>query len=485
MDSAFSSAIRMTNTVNAPTTPATQTLNMLDLYSRNAFLNPQIAPKNPNPRNRASPLILTRCSTKPNIDRDNSTDNRNPTSQPNSNSNPNLQEPPKPTSNHPLSSSNSSFSRGLVFDLGSKNSWDDFEIGSPVVKRYLGDEKERWFMWYHGSSEGNPGAESIGLAVSNNGIHWERGEGTVRSSGDVGLVMKCSKDWWAFDTQRIRPCEVMIMSSSKVRSNNAVYWLYYTGFSSEKVEFWDNSVEFALQNPELARIHDHENDGNGKSSKILKSFPGLALSQDGRHWARIEGEHHTGALLDLGSNGEWDSLFIASPQVVYHGVGDLRMYYHSFDVENGVFAVGIARSRDGIRWVKLGRIIGGGMNGAFGELGALNPRVVRNRNDGKYIMAYEGVAADGGRSIGLAVSKDGLKNWQSINGEAVLKPSEEEGGWDNKGVGSPCLVQMDGDAGKWRLYYRGIGHGGEVGIGLAVSEGSEIRSFRRWTGFHL
>lgn len=42
--------------------------------------------------------------------------------------------------------------------------------------------------------------------------------------------------------------------------------------------------------------------------------PGLAMSQDGLNWARIEGEHHTGALLDVGEEGEWDELFIANPQ---------------------------------------------------------------------------------------------------------------------------------------------------------------------------
>ncbi len=42
--------------------------------------------------------------------------------------------------------------------------------------------------------------------------------------------------------------------------------------------------------------------------------PGLAMSQDGLNWARIEGEHHTGAILDVGEAGEWDELFIANPQ---------------------------------------------------------------------------------------------------------------------------------------------------------------------------
>lgn len=38
------------------------------------------------------------------------------------------------------------------------------------------------------------------------------------------------------------------------------------------------------------------------------------MSQDGLNWARIEGEHHTGAVLDVGEEGEWDELFITNPQ---------------------------------------------------------------------------------------------------------------------------------------------------------------------------
>ncbi|XP_027359870.1 uncharacterized protein LOC113868466 [Abrus precatorius] len=377
------------------------------------------------------------------------------------------------------SRSHSSSSRGLVFALGASNSWDSAEVGSPVVKRFLSDEEERWYMWYHGRAKGKPSCDLIGLAISSNGVHWERGGGVARSSSDVGFVMNCGKDWWAFDTGGIRPSEMVIMSSSRVRASSAVYWLYYTGYGSDKVEFADNSLEFSLENPDS--FFNFINDGNGK---VFKSLPGLAISQDGRHWARIEGEHHSGALIDVGSEKEWDSLFISSPQVVYHGNGDLRMYYHSFDVEKGHFAIGIARSRDGIRWVKLGKIMGGGKAGCFDEFGAMNACVMRNRSDGNYVMAYEGVAADGRRSIGMAISPDGLKEWMRLQDEAILKPSDK-GCWDDKDVGSPCLVKMDTEENEWRLYYRGVGNGGSVGIGMAISEGSDIGSFRRWTGFHV
>ena len=412
----------------------------------------------PCPKSKNSIRFLTRCSTKSGIDSNNAT-NKNPAIERDSSSK--SQHLATPTPNQALTST---YSRGLVLDLGPKDCWDSAEIGSPVVKRYIGDNEERWYMWYHGRSEfNNTTSESIGLAFSGNGIHWARGEEDVRSSGDMSLVMTCSKNWWAFDTDSIRPSEMVIMSSPMY---SAVYWLYYTGYSSEEVNLSRDSN--ILQNPE--RVH---------GGKIFKSLPGLACSQDGRHWARIEGDHHSGALLDVGSDEEWDSLFIAAPHVVVHSNDDLRMFYHSYDVENGQFALGVARSRDGIRWVKLGKIIGGGSKGSFDELGVKNACVVRNCKEGNYLMAYEGVSADGMTCIGLAVSPDGLKNWKRLQEDPVLKPSEEDR-WDNKGVGSPCLVQMEGNIDKWRLYYVGVGHGGRNGIGLAVSEGSNIRKFRRW-----
>jgi hypothetical protein len=71
--------------------------------------------------------------------------------------------------------------------------------------------------------------------------------------------------------------------------------------------------------------------------------------QDGRNWARIEAEHHTHALFDIGEKGEWDSLFAAGPQVVAAGPKDMRLYYHSYDASCSCYAVGVATSVDGIR----------------------------------------------------------------------------------------------------------------------------------------
>ena len=84
-------------------------------------------------------------------------------------------------------------------------------------------------------------------------------------------------------------------------------------------------------------------------------------------------------------------------------------------------------------------------------------------------LAVQGVAEDGRRSIGLAVSRDGMKDWQRCP-QPVLEPSGEPGAWDGGSVGTPWAVSMA--EGRWRLYYSGRtsrrGSGWE-GIGLALS----------------
>ncbi|KAI5009771.1 hypothetical protein ZWY2020_011908 [Hordeum vulgare] len=117
-------------------------------------------------------------------------------------------------------------------------------------------------------------------------------------------------------------------------SSSAVYWLYYTG---------SNDARLASPFP----------------AADVAALPGLAISQDGRHWARIEGGHHTGALLGVGEDHPhgWEKRCAAAPKVVMHADGDLRMYYHSFDEMSQRHAVGVARSRDGIRWERVGKAL--------------------------------------------------------------------------------------------------------------------------------
>lgn len=65
-----------------------------------------------------------------------------------------------------------------------------------------------------------------------------------------------------------------------------------------------NSVRFA----EATQTNHH-------SGLTCRTRIGLAMSQDGRNWARIEANHHSGALFDAGGDGEWDAVLNGAPQV--------------------------------------------------------------------------------------------------------------------------------------------------------------------------
>ncbi len=112
--------------------------------------------------------------------------------------------------------------------------------------------------------------------------------------------------------------------------------------------------------------------------------------------------------------------------------------------------------------------------------------MTRDPDTGRYLLFYEAVAPDSSRTIGLAVSKDGLSGWERLD-TPVLAPSEEEGAWDAGAVGAPCAVCMSG--GRWRLYYGGRcgSEGPWGGIGLALSVVDATRDgvplqFKRRTG---
>ena len=57
-------------------------------------------------------------------------------------------------------------------------------------------------------------------------------------------------------------------------------------------------------------------------------------------------------------------------------------------------------------------------------------------------MFYEAAAKDDSRTIGVAVSKDGLKGWKCL--DAPVLTASANASWDSGNVGAPCAVSMEG-----------------------------------------
>ena len=131
---------------------------------------------------------------------------------------------------------------------------------------------------------------------------------------------------------------------------------------------------------------------------------GLARGRDGAKWVK-----HPAPVLDYGPRGAWDERATGDPYVVEDG-GWLYMYYLGEDRARRQ-RLGVARSRDGVSWTRHrgNPVLDLGEDGAFDESGLGEPAVWRDR--GWWWMLYTGRDRNEVRRMGLARSRDGVK-WE-------------------------------------------------------------------------
>mmetsp|Transcript_89748 Transcript_89748/g.131382 ORF Transcript_89748/g.131382 Transcript_89748/m.131382 type:complete len:433 (+) Transcript_89748:44-1342(+) len=366
---------------------------------------------------------------------------------------------------------------GMVFGVRDCGKFADAKFGQPVIRRYrektVDGDFENWRMWYHGRDiDFDPDVMKaptgrVGLAESPDGISWTAIDGDEYQ----GAVLDPNKEeWWGFDTTHSGVGDVQGISTDKVRgadeNQGSVQFMYCFGGDGEEVDV--SGLDMGGKT-----VPD------GTSIMGLRMRIGLALSFDGVHWTRLEGAHHSGALFDVGAEGEWDSLFNAWPTVIQHSKNDFRMFYNSFDASTSRFSIGLCRSEDGIKWTKSGKILEGGEGDAFDARGCSRRCVIADPNsEGGYLMFVEGIDRDGKHSIGLYTSEDGLA-WSRTSDSALLSGSDDKDAWDHGSIGSPWVVPLSED-GSCRLYYSSGGESGSSGIGMAKSLGKDWTTFTKF-----
>src|SRR6185437_4473804 len=149
---------------------------------------------------------------------------------------------------------------------------------------------------------------------------------------------------------------------------------------------------------------------------------GLARSHDGgATWTR-EPE----PVLPLGPYMSFDERAVADPDVIRRG-DFFYMFYLGQDRARRQ-RLGVARSRDGVKWDKLraNPVLELGASGAFDEAGLGEPAVWTS--GGSYWMLYTGRDRAERRRTGLAQSSDGVK-WTRVEGFAPLAGAEA---WDKE-----------------------------------------------------
>lgn len=342
-------------------------------------------------------------------------------------------------------------------------------VGMPRVHRFDKDDgSEQWMMWFQGRDddiEPNVVKLSTGRiyhATSSDGLSWTLSEGT----GPRHCAFDVNEDeWWGFDTAHIGLGDIMITSSSVVRTAGGVFVMYYFGgdYSTRAASDFTGASAGSTEGVELT----------GMELRI-----GVALSQDGINWSRLEGEHANGAALDIGKDGDFDSTMAGWPQVVALGEGDFRMFYSAMDPnQNGKSTLGMARSKDGFKWRKVGPIsLPASTNAEFDGKGVSRRTVIQLPGDENLTMFFEAVGSTGRHSIGLATSADGGMTWTPSPHNPVFEPAEADA-WDGKAVGSPEITLMSDDS--LRMYYVGTAADGTCRIGCAAASITDLASWTR------
>ena len=171
---------------------------------------------------------------------------------------------------------------------------------------------------------------------------------------------------------------------------------------------------------------------------------GLAVSLDGYNWYK-----YSSTVLTAGPSGSWDSLRVATGQVIWDG-SQYVMYYSGRSATTGVDAIGRATSTDLINWAKDANPV---LTGVPSEgTGPVHPLVIKTGANA-YRMWYTAPHPDTGISyIYLASSINGITWVRENSGHPVFSPSTDPTAWDSSLVYFEAVLY---NSGTYTMFYSG------------------------------
>lgn len=389
--------------------------------------------------------------------------------------------------------------------------FDNSKVGAARIHRYAresSDESE-YVMWYHGRNSGFDkdnklpplSTGRIGRAISRNGLHWEKCEVGSASEDITGVSLGLNQEsWWGFDTAHVGLGQVLLpMSTPAVMTEGGVYLMYYMGGSFEETPM-EQYLDKKIPGAEEATIQ-------GMNMKI-----GVALSQDGITFGRVEGDDPTGAVMSpydkndpnmkyMASMRDDDSTLLNLEEELYCGWPEVTvnsdseesvnensaqnsfyMFYSTMIKSTKEKAIGVAVSDDGFRWLKRGITIRpdevGLDSGGCARCAVLRKAYFEENkgweNEAGWVMFYEGVSSEDGKHRILVAESDNLRDWKKMG---LALDLASEGSWDDSGVGAPHLLRLDD--GTTRMYYTGQSKQGETAIGVAKCVSGNLTEWSR------
>lgn len=159
-----------------------------------------------------------------------------------------------------------------------------------------------------------------------------------------------------------------------------------------------------------------------------------AVSQDGNAWLK------TGRVL---SPEGWEGNYMAANGSAFANDDEILYWYEA----GNPIRIGLARSRDGASWTKEPQaVVPLGPRGSFDEVAVADPYVIRTGSF--YYLFYLGMDRAMRQRLGLARSRDGLR-WEKLRANPVLELGPR-GAFDEVGLGEPAVWTSGGAW--WMLY---------------------------------
>lgn len=171
---------------------------------------------------------------------------------------------------------------------------------------------------------------------------------------------------------------------------------------------------------------------------------GLATSEDGFTFKKLPKP-----VLTTGRIHTWDSAAVGDPYVI--AKDDTLYLYYLGQNERSVQRLGVARSKDGMRWEKLisNPVLDVGAAATFDENGLGEPSVTHVPP--YFYLIYTGRDVNENRNVGYAISTDGV-NWKKMSTRGLLS-SYQRGKWASHVVCDTTLLSKGN--GKFLVWFGG------------------------------
>ena len=376
-----------------------------------------------------------------------------------------------------------------VVDHGPPGSADSFTAADPSVLK----DGSVWKMWYTGDDSNK---KRIAYATSIDGITWAKG-GKVIAPEDAGVSANIAFGAYAPTVWRTATGYSMLLTGRKLVSGSTFQTKIQSASSGDGITWsapspslnpsgTSSNFDYSnLNSPDLLpdtgstspfKLYYSGNtiDANGNFHTRI----GVATSNDGTSFGKVNGAQTGGAVLDVGAAGSaFDARQASGPSVVVPGAASPKFvaFYWGTRGSDFVPRLGEATSADGSAWTKVpvagsagpgGSLFPDAVGGAFDKGGRRDPSVLYDA--GTYDLYYTGLSSGGTHSIGFASTPQAAATklpdntaWSSRS--QVLATGT---GWDAGGVGHPSVVK---DGSTYVVYYAGTDSGEMTRIGRASS----------------